>query len=277
MLTCNINGGLGNQLFQICTTVSHAIDNNVKFIFINTKSYGKRNSYWTTLLQNLRFCLVNNLPPNIPKPINEKYFHYTPLCLLNTDINYILCGYFQSYKYFEHNYKVISKILKFNAFENEIKHKYPYDYSNSITIHFRLGDYVNIQDYHPVMKYNYYHMAIYYLINHLMTNELQFIYFCEKESNEIVENTISMLKKDFPLCNFIKANDTASDWEQMLMMSYCQHNIIANSTFSWWGAYLNDNKHKCVCYPNRWFGPKLSRNNTVDLFPSNWVKIIESD
>ena len=61
-----------------------------------------------------------------------------------------------------------------------------------------------------------------------------------------------------------------SDWEEMLAMSLCNHNIIANSTFSWWGAYFNSNEDKIVCYPSVWFGPELKNNNTVDLFPEEW-------
>jgi hypothetical protein len=58
----------------------------------------------------------------------------------------------------------------------------------------------------------------------------------------------------------------------MLLMSVCDHNIIANSTFSWWGAYLNQNPSKIVCYPGTWFGPAL-KHDTRDLFPTDWVKM----
>jgi len=59
----------------------------------------------------------------------------------------------------------------------------------------------------------------------------------------------------------------------MLMMSLCQHNIIPNSTFSWWGAYFNSNTEKIVCYPDVWFGPAVSKRIVDDLFPESWTKI----
>ena len=66
--------------------------------------------------------------------------------------------------------------------------------------------------------------------------------------------------------------DTIADWQQMLLMSVCDHNIIANSTFSWWGAYFNTNPQKVVCYPSVWFGPGVA-HNTMDLCPESWAKI----
>ena len=72
--------------------------------------------------------------------------------------------------------------------------------------------------------------------------------------------------------NYTRGLDTLDDWQQMLLMSCCHHNIIANSSFSWWAAYLNSNKDKIVCYPSVWFGPSAN-NNTKDLCPSDWTKI----
>ena len=68
--------------------------------------------------------------------------------------------------------------------------------------------------------------------------------------------------------NFIKLENGLSDWEEMLAMSLCKYNIIANSSFSWWGAYFNENKEKIVCYPSVWFGEVLSYHNIKELHPT---------
>ena len=98
------------------------------------------------------------------------------------------------------------------------------------------------------------------------------MYFCEKIDNEEVNAHILKLKEKFPFLYFIKIDDDLPDWKQMLLMSCCRHNIIANSTFSWWGGYFNQNVDKIVCYPALWFGSKIS-HNTCDLFPDSWKRV----
>ena len=72
---------------------------------------------------------------------------------------------------------------------------------------------------------------------------------------------------------FVRGDLEAEDWAQMLLMSGCDHNIIANSSFSWWSAYLNQNKNKVVCYPDKWFGPAMGNKIMGDLFPANWNRV----
>jgi hypothetical protein len=98
------------------------------------------------------------------------------------------------------------------------------------------------------------------------------LYFCEEEDVEDVNETITKLKSDFPTLNFIRASNDLSDWEQMILMSSCLDNIIANSSFSWWAAYLNMNPYKIVCYPATWFG-EVAGHDTRDLCPMDWNKI----
>ena len=143
-----------------------------------------------------------------------------------------------------------------------------------ISMHFRLGDYKQLQDCHPVLPYEYYRNSLRYLLNTTRKKDWTILYFCEKADNEEVFASIKQLQLEFPELVFIKQDDSVEDWKQMLMMSVCEHNIIANSTFSWWSAYFNSNVDKIVCYPEIWFGPALKeKNNTKDLFPNEWTKI----
>ena len=83
---------------------------------------------------------------------------------------------------------------------------------------------------------------------------------------------IKKLKSKHTNFKFERGGAQLQDWEQMLLMSCCEHHIIANSTFSWWGAYLNMNPDKIVCYPKKWFNSES--HNTDDLFPEEWIKIL---
>ena len=98
------------------------------------------------------------------------------------------------------------------------------------------------------------------------------LYFCEDADLPQVIDIIKQLKEVYPLVEFIRAPSDLEDWQQLLMMSCCQHNIIANSTFSWWGAYFNSNPEKIVCSPAEWFGPKIDIK-MEDLLPEEWTTI----
>jgi hypothetical protein len=201
-------------------------------------------------------------------------------------------------------------IIKVDERINDVKNQfytyYEKKYENKciISMHFRLGDYKTLQDCYHIANKEYYANSIKFITNKIKkreksgnkknkkhknkkhqnkTNELEkdkyvVLYFCEDDDYQDVESTINELKQEYPLIIFERAGENTEkieDWQQMLLMSCCKHNIIANSTFSWWGAYLNANPTKIVCYPHKWFGKNLEINNTVDLFPESWNEICE--
>jgi hypothetical protein len=263
-------GGLGNQLFQIFATISYAITNEQPFCFLYEELLGNRVTYWSNFLQYLKKFTVLNLPEM--QIIHERGFNYNEIPY-NSDLRDIkIYGYFQSYKYFENKYNSICKLIKLEEQKSEIKNKYVYDYDKLISMHFRLGDYKNLQHFHPVMNYEYYNNCIKHIINETNNSELTILYFCEKEDEHIVEETINKLRDNYTSSKFIKIDFNIDDWEQVLIMSLCKHNIIANSSFSWFGAYFNSREDKIVCYPDVWFGYAFS-HNTIDLCPTTWYKI----
>ena len=275
MITCNLMGGLGNQLFQIFATIAYSIRVKQPFRFLYTDFLGKRQTYWNTFLLSLK-GFTTTVPLDNSVTLKERGFGYNELPILqNIEYqNVSLYGYFQSYKYFDLYYETLCKIIRLDNQKNKIKQKYlhAYDCDKLISMHFRLGDYKMLPDYHPIMTYKYYFNCIQHIISSTNIQELHILYFCEKEDNNIVHKTIKMLSVAFPVCKFIKADDTITDWEQLLMMSCCHNNIIANSTFSWWGAYFNRYNDKIVCYPSVWFGPQ-NPVSVTDLFPASWTKI----
>jgi hypothetical protein len=272
-------GGLGNQIFQIFTTISYSIESKNPFQFLNVKTLviGEatiRSTFWETFFLKLKPFLISKLPNVIL--IKENDFTYNNILTYElVNQNVILYGYFQSYKYFQKNYEIICRMIGLENMKKNIINKLNVtnEYlDNTISMHFRLGDYKKLSDHHPITNYEYYEKSLKYIQTKKCPQIFNILYFCENDDHEEVLLSIQKLKIKFPQFNFDRGAYILDDWEQLLLMSCCHHNIIANSSFSWWAAYFNSNLDKIVCYPATWFG-KLSKNNTRDLFPKEWVKI----
>lgn len=280
MITCNLMGGLGNQLFQIFATISYAINTRNQFKFLNVSTLGSgsttiRNTFWNSFFSKLKLFLYDNIPQPI-HVIREKDFTFNelPIYEMNNN-NCLIYGYFQSYKYFHENYEMICRIIGLQKMKEELIQKLGLNgeyLKKCVSMHFRLGDYKKVQYFHPLATYDYYINSLSFIQN--KTNEtFNVLYFCEDDDIDDVLETINKLKEEFPDYKFIRGDNTLEDWEQMLFMSCCHHNIIANSSFSWWGAYFNSSSDKIVCYPSVWFG-EIAKNNTKDLCPPEWNKIL---
>ena len=141
--------------------------------------------------------------------------------------------------------------------------------NNSVSVHVRRGDYVldkNTQEFHGVCGVDYYLDAIKLIASKM--DDLLLVFFSDDTEWAIEEF------KNLPYSLiFIDHNKGENSWKDMFLMSNCKHNIIANSSFSWWAAYLNQNQNKMVIAPKQWFADPTKNSETSDLIPESWIRL----
>lgn len=287
-VTCNLKGGLGNQLFQIFATLSYGFEHQTQIYFtkaINAPSvFTPRYVYWDSFLKKLDCICSDFIQPKIQNifVVAEKDFSYHKLpfpteIISNKDEKHVILlnGYFQSYKYFEKYKDKIMHIINFEDQQFQCLTKFPSFATNSyVSLHFRLGDYKHLTHLHPILDLNYYITAL-RLIESSTTKHA--VCFFEEEDETVIDNYISRLQKEFEFDDwtFAKRPKDIADWEEFLLISTCKINIIANSTFSLFAAYLNTHIDKKIYYPSKWFAGKNASFQINDLFPttSNWIRV----
>lgn len=241
-------GRLGNYLFSAACCIGYARKHNLPYTF---------SGQFESLFPN---C-INSDYYKLPKRgyivnLYEKHFGYEEL-LFNEDWrenNIIIHGYRQSWKYFDHCKEEV--IEAFN-----IK---PVIRDGWVSIHVRRGDYLTKPDYHPVITMDYLQRAISIFTS---TGYRKFMVFGDDPD----WNHENINPDNFPDCTF-EYSEGRTAMEDMALMAGCEHNIIANSSFSWWAAYLNRNPAKIILAPEKWFG-KDGPINTNDLIPESWIKL----
>lgn len=288
MISIRIQGGMGNQLFMIFATVAYGIQNNVKIVYEYYYEIAGRHTYWETLLDGFKIFTTNNAANNVTNEDISKFvvymepeFLYRPIPDFGNNDTRII-GYFQSYKYFEMCKDQLFSMMRLNEKKQDILHESKYskyfenkDNTTLISIHFRMGDYKQKRYYHPVMNYEYFESSLDYVMNNMNnSDDVRILYFCEEEDNEYVNSKIALLNAKYPDAEFMKVDDSIEDYDQLLIMSLCNHNIMSNSTYSWWGSYFNSYDAKIVCYPSTWFGEYYEHTyEHKDMMPESWIKI----
>lgn len=263
MIIVKIQGGLGNQLFQWAFGFAHAkkfkteVDYDISFFQLQNNH---RVSFKLFDLPNLIKCDIPLYDQNTEVTLNksqvvvvtEKFGNFFDFeSTYNSDYHYFCDGYWQDPDYFK-AYR--SEILSYIDFKVD----HAFDFANSCSLHVRRGDYVGLQEAHPLQDLNYYKNAI----EEINPQGNIFVF------SDDIEWCKSNLKFDKLI--FMENNSNIQD---LKLMSLCNHNIIANSTFSWWGAWLNQHEDKKICAPKKWFGPKGPPRGIGGLIPNEWIRL----
>ena len=181
-------------------------------------------------------------------------------------INQFYFGNWQSYKYFKNAETPVREKFSFNTSlisKNTEELANEMNSCNSVSIHIRRDDYMSekfIDGLGSVCNEEYYRNAINYILDNV--KDTRFYVFTD-DHKWVSEN----LKVNS--ATFVKFNCNENSWQDMFLMSKCKHNIIANSTFSWWGAWLNCFQDKIVIAPKRWW----STLKKDDVIPEDWVRL----
>lgn len=241
-------GNLGNQLFQVASTLSIAEKNNQNFVLPKWE-------YAHYFINNLPMLPVGKIQFDT---VHEISYNYNELLLL--DGNYSLNGWFQSERYF--NIESVKKQFEFKPeLINKIEEKYKKQInSKHILISVRRGDFVN-HPYYYQLDYKYYMLAITTQFQDWNQRHLIFT----SDDIEYCKTHFGFLK------NAIFIENTKAI-EQLVLGSLCKDFIISNSTFSWWMAWLGERQTSKIIRPKHNFrGDFLTKNNDKDYFPDRWI------
>jgi hypothetical protein len=298
MIILRLRGGLGNQLFQFAAAKALALHH--KTVLKLDLYYYKKHPYRKFELDRFNIPIelasqdeihaftgsnpvaryINKRENYLrcPKVFAQPHYHfYNDWFQLPSDL--YLSGYFQSEKFFT---PLISELSNWYSPAQPLDQKNEslksiMQSTQSVSVHVRRGDYTATQfnTFFGTVPEDYYQRAIEKIRDNV--KEPHFFVFSDdvqwcRTNLALGENTV-----------FVDYNRGADSYKDLLMMSYCKHNVIANSSFSWWGAWLNSNTDKTVVAPRRWFNQDYNAGkepvypcrfyNTNDLIPESWSKL----
>jgi len=242
-------GRLGNQMFQIASTIGIACENGLSYCFPEWEY----DQYFE-----------NKLPQQVLN--NLKIFNYTKSnfssIILNNRVNWDLRGFFQSEKFFINQNELVRFYFKPNQqIEKYLNNKYGAILNNkTCSVHVRRGDYTEQRFFFPPQSIEFYLSAM-----QKFDSDTHFLIFSDD---------LKWCKNNFSGSNIIFV-ENEKDIIDVFLMSKCKNHIISNSSFSWWGAWLNPNKNKIIICPEKWFGPAVSLNPSTynDIYASNFTKL----
>jgi hypothetical protein len=288
MIITKINGGLGNQLFQYAAGRALAYRHQTELVLDLSDFSNPPMGNTPRIFELDRYPIVARVAsseeesgfrfyqgrvlrriPFLPRPwqhVCEPHFQYDP-DFINLPNNVYLDGYWQSYLYFES----VAPLLhtEFQPPEGPgVKNQellQAMAQVNSVALHIRRGDYVSNTKaaiHHGVCSLDYYCAAIRKIVENIPNPHFY-----------IFSDDLEWSKANLEICfpaTYIGHNVGDQAFQDLRLISHCRHQIIANSSFSWWGAWLNQNPHKIVIAPKKWFAVS---KNTSTLFPKEWIAL----
>jgi hypothetical protein len=294
MIISHVIGGLGNQMFQYATGRSLAmkLDTELRLDISDFVDYDLHQGFelcrifnmdvvvamdddkyellgWQVSAKIRKILTKIKLSDFLGKKawVKEPHFNYW-FGIEQVNENSYLEGYWQSEKYFLEFQEQIRKDFTFSIplMEKNVQVANQIDQVTAVSLHIRRGDYVNnpkTTATHGVCSLEYYQKAIQYIVDRV-DSPCFFIF------SDDIKWAKENLNLTFP-CQYIDHNQGGESYNDMRLMSLCQHHIIANSSFSWWGAWLNSNSDKVVVAPKQWFANDVM--NVKDLLPKKWITL----
>lgn len=285
MVIVKIVGGLGNQMF--CYAYAKNLEAKgfqVKIDISAYETYTLHGGYQLDRFNiDLQVATLEEISSFIKKGLFHKILRRLNLgqslikteksllfdkSLLELESNAYVQGYFQSEQYFEGIRQALLNTYtlaeNYTDYANQLKKEIVAS-ENSCSIHVRRGDFLNAQNssVHGTCSLDFYQQAFSYLNSKYQNLH---VYVFSDDIEWCKQNL------EFENIHFVD-NKNGTPHEDMLLMSLCKHNVISNSTFSWWAAWLNENDAKTVIAPKRWFVSSEMQLQAVDICPKSWVRL----
>jgi hypothetical protein len=276
MIIISLFGGLGNQMFQYAfgRHLSRKLSIELKYDYsfnLTRKDFSSSDILFIYDIFNLI-----GIPASKNEISNSNLIREKPIFLdksiLSISSNNILSGYWQNECYFKDSSDIIKNDFTFKTLIDNSNNNIASEIEeyNSVSIHIRGRDYINkasTRKIHNTCDKDYYYRAINYMLTKIK-NPIFYIFSDDPEwAHKLLDNIPAPYK-------FVECTSwNIKSHEDMRLMSMCKHNIIANSSFSWWAAWLNNNNNKLVIAPSKWFAISKMNNQAKDLVPKSWMKI----
>lgn len=286
IVTCQIMGGLGNQMFQIFTALAYSIKHNRRAVFQESVVAGSRTkTYWDTIFRRLTHVKEHEAVRWILH--KEKSLEYKKIPDAPEGFSLCLNGYFQSFKYFEEYTSLIKMLIA--PLDSDlwyIKNKY-FSIDNKLgrrvcSIHVRRGDYLNLSDIYTRQTEEYYAKAMEFVeTNSIPRSGEESVDFVKTKSPDKID--FFVFSDDLEWCRKQPMFDSSKgskftfidedDYISLYIMFLCDHHIIANSSFSWMGAMFADNSNGITIAPSKWYEANGPKHNLDDMIPPTWIRI----